>query len=96
MARVTRQPEAENDILEIWDFIADNSAVESDRWIDRLDEKLSLWATQLMIGRSREELASDLRSLPFSRYDIFFMPLTDGLDVVTVPHSSRDADQVFT
>jgi toxin ParE1/3/4 len=38
MARVTRRPLAEADILEIWDYIAEDSIVEADRWIDRLDE----------------------------------------------------------
>jgi toxin ParE1/3/4 len=95
MPRVTRRPEAETDILEIWDFIADDSVREADRWIDRLDEKLSLWATQPMIGRSRDELAPDLLSMPFGRYVVFFMPLADGVDVVRVLHSSRDVDQEF-
>jgi len=95
MARVTRRPEAEADILEIWDFIADDSISEADRWIDRLDEKLSLWATQPMIGRSRDKLAPHLRSMPFGRYVVFFSPLEDGIDVVRVLQSSRDVDQEF-
>jgi toxin ParE1/3/4 len=45
MARVTRRPLAEADILDIWDYIAEDSPDEADRWLDRLDEKLSLWAT---------------------------------------------------
>jgi toxin ParE1/3/4 len=95
MTRVTRRPEAENDILEIWDFIADDSLSEADRWLDRLDERLLLWATQPMIGTSREELAPDLRSMPFGRYVVFFVPLADGVDVVRVLHSSRDVDREF-
>jgi toxin ParE1/3/4 len=95
MARVTRRPEAEADILEVWDFIADDSVSEADRWIDRLDEKLALWATQPMIGRSRDELAPHLRSMPFGRYVVFFVPLADGIDVVRVLQGSRDVDQEF-
>ena len=95
MARVTRRPEAEADILETWDFIADDSVSEADRWIDRLDEKLALWATQPLIGRSREELAPNLRSMPFGRYVVFFVPLVDGIDVVRVLQGSRDVDQEF-
>ena len=67
MARVTRRPLAEADILEIWDYIAEDSIVEADHWMDRLDEKLRLWATQPMMGRSRDELATGLRSLAFGR-----------------------------
>lgn len=57
MVRVIRRPLAELDILEIWDFIAEDSVTEADLWIDKLDEKLLLWATQPMMGRSRDELA---------------------------------------
>jgi toxin ParE1/3/4 len=95
MARITRRPHAETDILEIWDFIAEDSTVEADRWVDRLDEKLALWATQPMMGRARDELAPNVRSLAFGRYVVFFEPLTDGIDVIRVLHSSRDIDATF-
>ena len=96
MALVTRRPEAEADILEIWDFIADDSVSEADRWIDRLDDKFALWATQPMIGRPRDELAPNLRSMPFGRYVVFFVPLEDGIDIVRVLQGSRDVDREFT
>ena len=95
MARVTRRPQAEADILEIWDYIAEDSIVEADRWVDRLDEKLSLWATQPMRGHARDELAPGIRSLSFGRYVVFFEPLADGIDVVRVLHGSRDIDITF-
>lgn len=95
MARVTRRPQAEADILEIWDYIADDSILDADRWVDSLDEKLALWATQPMMGRSRDELAPGIRSLAFGRYVVFFEPLSDGIDVVRVLHGSRDIDATF-
>jgi toxin ParE1/3/4 len=96
MARVARRPQAAVDIVDIWDFIAEDSLVEADRWVDRLDEKLTLWSTQPLIGRARPELAPDLRSMPFGRYVVFFLPLPDGIDVVRVLHSSRDTDAEFS
>jgi toxin ParE1/3/4 len=95
VARVTRRPQAAADILEICDYIAEDSIVEADRWVDRLDEKLALWATQPMMGRSRDELAPRVRSLPFGRYVVFFEPLSDGIDVVRALHGSRDIDTSF-
>lgn len=95
MARVTRRPLAETDILDIWDFIAEDSMDEADRWLDALDEKLRLWATQPLMGRDRQELLPGLRSFPFGRYVVFYCPLTDGLDVLRVLHSSRDLDSGF-
>jgi toxin ParE1/3/4 len=95
MAHVTRRPQAEADILEIWDYIAEDSLIEADRWVDRLDEKLALWATQPMMGRSRDELAPGVRSLPFGRYIVFFEPVPAGIDVIRVLHGSRDIDATF-
>jgi toxin ParE1/3/4 len=95
MARVTRRPQAEADILEIWDYIAEDSVVDADRWLDRLDQKLALWATQPLMGRARDELAPGIRSLALGRYVVFFEPLQDGIDVVRVLHGSRDIDTTF-
>lgn len=94
-ARVVRRPQAAIDIIDAWIYIADDSVDDADRWIDRLDEKLMLWATQPEIGRARDELAAGLRSMPFGRHLVFFMPLADGIDVVRVIHSSRDIDSAF-
>ncbi|KQW43317.1 MULTISPECIES: type II toxin-antitoxin system RelE/ParE family toxin [unclassified Roseateles] len=95
MARITRRPLAAADILEIWDYIAEDSFDAADRWVDVLDEKLALWATQPTMGRSRDELARGLRSFALGRYVVFVMPLEDGIDVVRVLHASRDLDALF-
>jgi len=95
MPRVIRRPLAETDIVEIWDYIADDSHAAADRWVDRVDEQFSLLATQAMIGRSRDELAPGIRSFPVGRYVIFYVPLDDGIDVVRVLHSARDVEAFF-
>ena len=95
MPQVTRRPLAETDILEIWDYIADDSLAAADRWVDRLDEQLRVLATQPMMGRARDELAPGVRSFPFGRYVIFYVPLDDGIDVVRVLHGARDIHAVF-
>ena len=79
MPQVTRRPLAETDILEIWDYIADDSLTAADRWVDHLDKQFRVLATQPMVGRARDELA----------------PLEDGIDVVRVLHGARDIDAVF-
>ena len=49
----------------MWDHIAEDSIEQADRWVDKLDEKFKLIATQALMGRARHELAADLRSFPF-------------------------------
>ncbi len=95
MPRITRRSLAEADILEIWDYIADDSIDAADRWVDRLDEQLGLLAEQPMMGRSRDELSPGVRSFPLGRYVIFYAPLDDGIDVIRVLHGARDVDAVF-
>ena len=95
MPRVTRRPLAETDILDIWDYIADDSLAAADRWVDRLDEQFRLLAAQPMMGRARDELAPGVRSFPFGRHVVLYVPLDDGIDVVRVLHGARDIDAVF-
>lgn len=95
MGRVTRRPLAAVDILDVWDHIAEDSLEQADRWIDNLDEKLKLIATQPLMGRARGELAAGMRSFPFGRYIIFYAPVDGGIDVVRVLHSARDVDTPF-
>ncbi len=95
MARVLRRPQAEVDVLEIWAYIAEDSIVEADLWLDRLDEKLALWATQPAMGRRRDELAPGIHSLAFGRYVVFFEPFLDGIAVVRVLHGARDIGASF-
>ena len=95
MPQVTRRPLAETDILEIWDYIADDSLTAADRWVDHLDEQFRMLSTQPMMGRARDELAPGVRSFPFGRYVVFYVPLTNGIDVVRVLHGARDIDAVF-
>ena len=94
-ARVVRRPQAVIDIIDVWDHISDDRVGNADRWLDRLEENLKLWATQPEIGRLRDELATGLRSMPFGRYLVFFMPLADGIDVIRVIHASRDIDSAY-
>ena len=95
MPRVTRRPLAEADVLEIWDYIADDGIAAADRWVDRLDKQFQVLAMQPMMGRARDDLAPGVRSFPFGRYVVFYLPLDGGIDVVRVLHGARDIDAAF-
>ena len=95
LTRVVYRPLAGSDISDIWDFIAEDSVLQADSWVDNLDAKLRLLATQPLMGRAREELFPGMRSHPFGRYVIFYMPLSDGVDVIRVIHSTRDLNSIF-
>lgn len=95
MSRVLRRPLAEDDIEDIWNYIADDNIDAADNWLEKLDEQFSLLAQQPLTGQACDELASRLRSFPLGRYAIFYLPLVDGIDVVRVLHSARDVQALF-
>ena len=89
---VHKFPKANEDLVDIWGFIAAYNIAAADNWIDKLDAQFLLLAAHPFMGRERGELAKDLRSFPFGRYVIFYLPDTNGITVVRVMHSARDIE----
>ncbi len=67
MSIVLLRPRARDDIADIWGYIAEDSELQADAFVDRLDEKFQLLARQPGLGRVRQELALGLRSFPVVR-----------------------------
>ena len=88
-------PEAEQDLLDIWLYIAEDSPVNADRFLDRLEGKALKLAEFTEIGIDRPELAPDLKSFPVDRYVLYYRANTSGIELVRVLHGSRDINRVF-
>jgi plasmid stabilization system protein ParE len=95
MSTLIISPEAEQDLLDIWLYIAEDSPVNADRFLDRLEEKALKLSEFPQIGTDRPELASDLKSFPVERYVLYYRTSTSGIELVRVLHSSRDINRVF-
>jgi toxin ParE1/3/4 len=95
MARVRLSHLAYDDLLEIWAFIAEDSAENADRFIDRLFETFELLANNEKLGKIRPELLSGLRSFPVRRYIIFYHPVNFGVEISRVLHSARDIENII-
>mgnify|MGYP001600502095 CR=1 FL=1 len=90
-------PEAEQDLLDIWLYIAEDSPVNADRFLDRLERKALKLAEFTEIGIDRPELAPNLKSFPVDRYVLYYRANTNtgGIELVRVLHGSRDINRVF-
>lgn len=95
MPTVIRSPEAAEDLLEIWQYIADDNEAAADKLLNELDTASKMLARNLKAGRARPELAPGLRSFPVGRYILFYRPIADGAEIVRVLHGSRDIDSIF-
>ena len=96
MAAVLYSASAENDLLEAWLYVADNSVSAADRMLDQIETDATRLLDQPMMGRERRELAPGLRSWPTSTpYILFYIPTTQGITVVRVLHHARDIPAIL-
>jgi toxin ParE1/3/4 len=90
MSRYRLTAQAEGDLDDIWSYIASNSVDAADRVVARIIQRFPSLAQMREIGRSRDELASGLRSFPVREYLIFYRLISDGVEILRVIHGSRD------
>jgi toxin ParE1/3/4 len=88
--RIIRSRSAEDDLEEIWEFIARDSVYQADRFLHYVDERIHYLALHPLIGRPRSELAVDLRGFLVKHLVVFYRARQDGIDIVRILHSSRD------
>ncbi len=79
MPTLITSPEAEQDLLDIWLYIAEDSPVNADRFLGRLEGKALKLAEFTEIGIDRQELAADLKSFPVDRYVLCYRINTGGV-----------------
>jgi toxin ParE1/3/4 len=90
--RIRRLPQADLDLDSIWSFIAADNVRAADRQIERIGETLEMLLQNPLAGRERPNLRQDLRSFPVGSYIIFYIPVSDGIEVVRVMSGRQDID----
>jgi toxin ParE1/3/4 len=91
-------PEAQQDLADIWHFIALDNLTAADRVLDSIKSGFSQIGSRPGAGRAREELAPGLRSFvvrKYRRYLIFYRPYPDIVEIVRVLDGSRDLKRLF-
>jgi toxin ParE1/3/4 len=96
MPKVIRSLEAAEDLLEIWQYIADDNEAAADKFLNEINATSKMLARNPKAGRERPELALKLRSFPVGHYVLFYRPIDDGVEIVRVLHGARDVYARFT
>ena len=81
---------AEDDLLDIWEYIAEDNESAADKLLRGLNTKFHALSEQPGIGRERFDLIQDIRSFAFGRYVIFYRITHYGIEITRVLHGSRD------
>jgi toxin ParE1/3/4 len=95
MPRVLKTPRAELDLIEIAAYIEADNPAAADRLLDTFEEKFRLLSQFPGFGQQRDDLAASLRSFPVGSYVVFYLPLSDGIDVIRVLHGARNIRRLF-
>ena len=96
MRRVLRKPRARADLLDIWNYIADDSPAKADRFLDTINKHCQTIARFPKMGRARNELSASLRSFPVGNYVIFCREVSKGIEIIRVLHSARDIEVIIS
>jgi len=95
MTVILKRPLAELDLMDIWDYIADDSPDRADNFLSQIESKLMTLAQNSGLGRQRPELLPNLRSFSIGNYIVFYQQIDGGIDVIRLLHGSRDIEGIF-
>ena len=91
MIRYRVSPKAEEDLTEIWEYIARDSFDAADRWIGRLREAFETIARSPGIGHKRSDLTdSAILFWPVGAYLILYRIQKRRVEIAAVTQGARD------
>jgi toxin ParE1/3/4 len=90
MPQLRWTPQAQEDVLDIWGFIAEENPAAADRLVDQFTATCEQLSRHPRIGQNLHSIRPNLRAFAVGRYIIFFSPIDDGIEVYRVLHGSRD------
>jgi len=95
MSELILSPEAEQDLIDIWLYIAEDNPINADNYTDKLYDKGIILAENPMIGTERSELMDGLRCFPIDHYILYYREINIGIEMIRVLRTSRDIDAIF-
>ena len=95
MPVIRRTAQAEEDLIELWLYIAQDNPRAADRLLNAIEEKCALLADHPQLGPARPDIAEACRYFPVGSYLILYRIIPDGIEVVRVVQGSRRLENLF-
>jgi toxin ParE1/3/4 len=95
MPVIQRTAQAEEDLIEIWIYIAQDNPEAADRVLDDIEQRFHVLADNPLMGRLRPDIAPELRYFTAGKYLILYRTMQDGVQIVRVIHGARDLSHLF-
>ncbi|PKR57219.1 type II toxin-antitoxin system RelE/ParE family toxin [Thalassospira lohafexi] len=86
---------AQNDLADIWAFIAEDNHDAATRLIHEIGERFDPLCQNPEMGPKRDELSPGLRVCIHRNYAIYYRIIPSGLVILRVLHGARDTTAQF-
>ena len=94
--RVLWSDDAEQDLLSIWRFSADEwSPATADEYLGHIYRICTMLPEVPELGRSRNELSQGMYSFPVNRHIIYYRITSRGIEILRVLPQRDDLHEIF-
>lgn len=94
--RIVWAPRADQDLIDIWRYLARNASLPvADDAIARVYSTVERLRERSLIGRPRNDVLPELRSILVEPYVVFHRVGASSVDIVRVLHERRSLEKAF-
>ena len=93
--RLVLAQQAKDDLVEIWLYIASDSPIIADKFIDHMHEQCRKLCSHPEMGPKRDELIPGIRSLRVKRYLVFYRVANKAIEIARIVSGYRDIEALF-
>ena len=95
MAKVFITRQAEVDLSEIWNYIAQDNPDAASRQLREIAASCERLAAYPGISQARREIRDGVRTWPVGAYLVMHRQIEGGVEIVRVVHGAREIDNFF-
>lgn len=95
MATIQRTAQAEEDLIELWLYIAQDNLPAADRVLVDIENGFQHLAENPLMGRLRPDIAPELRYFVVGKYLILYRIVPNGIQIVRVIQGARELSNLF-
>ncbi len=90
---IERSSRAEDDLIAIWLYIAQESEAAADRLLDRIEGRWQQLTAFPFSGASCEDIGTDIRHIVVGEYVTFYRVNAGAVEILRVLHGRRRVEQ---
>lgn len=95
MSKLQLSEAAEQDLIDIWRFIARDSDANADHFVDRLHRSFERYATQPEMATLVRLEAENLRYFSVGNYVVFYRSDDRAITILRVLHGARNISELL-